>query len=83
MMLEVVAMDASTGAVTSDSTSSGLAPISVVMTKAYGRLISGSRSVVILVRDTAPNTMTKITPTITVYGFFTLNFDSTLFCPST
>ena len=31
--------------------------------------------------DTAPNTMTKITPTITVYGFFTLNFDSTLFCP--
>ena len=34
-MLEVVAIEASMGDVTSDSTYSGLAPISVVIIKAY------------------------------------------------
>ena len=46
---EVVASDASSLAVTSASTSSGDAPISVVMTITYGKLMFGSRSAVIFV----------------------------------
>ncbi len=81
MIFDVVAIAASIGAVTSLSTSSGLAPMSVVTTITYGRLMSGSKSVVILVNATTPSTMTSTTPTSTVYGFFTLNFAITL-CPS-
>ena len=35
----------------------------------------GSRSVVIFVNDTIPKMMTNMTATMTVYGFFTLNFE--------
>ena len=69
----------SNGLVTSVSTFSGLAPGSVVMTIMYGRSISGSRSVVILVRLTALRVSTMITATRTVKGFFTQNFDIVLF----
>ena len=68
-------MDASIGAVTSFSTSSGLAPTSVVTTITYGRFIAGSRSVVIFVNETTPKTMTNTTATNTVYGRFTLYFE--------
>ncbi len=74
-ILLTVAMLASTGWVTAISTVSGLAPGYVVMIITYGRLILGSRSAVILVKDTTPRTMANTTPTNTVYGFFTLNFD--------
>ena len=40
-----------------------------------GKLISGSRSVVILPSDTTPSTITSNTPTSTVKGFFTLYLD--------
>ena len=35
----------------------------------------GSRSVVIFVNDTIPKMITSTTATMTVYGFFTLNFE--------
>ena len=59
LILEVVAIAASIGDVTSFSTSSGLAPTSVVTTITYGRFIAGSRSVVILVSETTPKTITR------------------------
>ena len=65
-MLEVVAIAASIGDVTSVSTVSGLAPTSVVMTSAYWKFMSGSRSVVIFMSDVMPKTITKTTPTNTV-----------------
>ena len=65
-MLEVVAIADSIGAVTSLSTCSGLAPISVVMTSAYWKLISGNRSVVIFDKETTPRTITSTTATSTV-----------------
>ena len=52
LILLVVAIDDSTGEVTTFSTSSGLAPGYVVITIAYGILILGKRSVVIFVNDT-------------------------------
>jgi hypothetical protein len=72
--LLTVAIEASTGFVTTISTVSGLAPGYGVITMTYGRLILGKRSVDILVKDTTPRTITKITATRTVYGFLTLNF---------
>jgi len=63
------------------STSSGLAPTSVVTTITYGRFIAGSRSVVILVSETTPKTITSTTATNTVYGRFTLYFGIILVPP--
>ncbi len=68
-------MEDSSGFVTTVSTVSGLAPTYVVIIITYGKLIFGNKSVVILVKDTTPNTSTIITDTNTVYGFFTLNFE--------
>ena len=68
-------MAASIGAVTSISTFSGLAPISVVIINAYCKSMDGSKSVVIRIKETTPNTITRSTPTRTVYGFLTLNLD--------
>ena len=81
LILEVVAIAASIGDVTSFSTSSGLAPTSVVTTITYGRFIGGSRSVVILVSETTPKTITSTTATNTVYGRFTLYFEIILVPP--
>jgi hypothetical protein len=75
--LDVVASDDSNGAVTWVSTSSGLAPTSVVITITYGKLIFGNRSAVIFVIATIPNTIIATTPTRTVNGRFTLYFDNT------
>ena len=44
------------------------------MTIRYGKLIEGSRSVVIRVMDTIPSASTMMTATRIVNGFFTLNF---------
>ena len=81
-ILLTVAIACSTGFVTTVSTSSGLAPGYVVITNAYGRLIFGKRSVVIFIKDTTPRINTSTIPTITVYGFFTLNFDNIYFSSS-
>ena len=79
MTLDVVARDASIGAVTSLSTASGLAPISVVIIITYGRFMSGSKSAFIRIIATTPITITATTATNTVYGLRTLNFDIIFF----
>ena len=65
-MLLILAIACSTGFVTADSTSSGLAPGYVVMTIAYGNSISGKRSVLILRNDKNPKTSISTTATNTV-----------------
>ena len=75
LIFEIVAIDCSTGFVTVVSTVSGDAPWYVVITIAYGSSILGSKSVVIFVNDTIPKMITSTTATMTVYGFFTLNFE--------
>ena len=78
LMSVSVANDDSSGRVTSVSTCSGVAPTYVVYTMTYGKFMLGSRSVVIFVNEITPSTITRMTPTITVYGFFTLYFPSML-----
>ena len=76
LMLLMVAIEDSTGFVTTISTVSGLAPGYVVITITYGKLILGKRSVVIFINETKPKIITIITATNTVYGFLTLPFDN-------
>ena len=75
--LLILAMACSTGSDTARSTSSGLAPAYVVITRAYGSSILGSRSVLIFRKDRNPNTKTITTATSTVSGRLTLYFDNT------